>query len=63
VKQILVRNEQTAVAMADEFARATGEEAVAFVIPGPGAANVGAMEEALNRCLVHRLGTPWRTTS
>lgn len=48
IKHFLVRNEQAATAMADGYARATGEEGVALVVPGPGAANGAAgMEEAM----------------
>jgi len=48
LRHFVVRNEQAATAMADGFARATGKEGVALVVPGPGAANgAGAMEEAM----------------
>ena len=48
VEHFLVRNEQAATAMADGFARVTGGEGVALVVPGPGAAyGAGGMEEAM----------------
>jgi len=39
IAHYLVRHEQGATMLANGFARATGEVAAAFVVPGPGAAN------------------------
>ena len=39
IAHFLIRNEQAATLMANGFARATGEVAVALTVPGPGATN------------------------
>lgn len=42
IRLITVRHEQTAVYMADGYARTTGRPGVALVVPGPGVYNAGA---------------------
>lgn len=52
IRLVLVRHEQTAVYMADGYARTTGKPGVAMVVPGPGALNATAA-----------LGTAFATSS
>ena len=42
MRLITVRHEQTAVYMADGYARSTGKVGVGLVVPGPGVYNAGA---------------------
>ena len=42
IRWITVRHEQTAVFMALGYARTTGKEGIALVVPGPGALNATA---------------------
>ena len=52
IAHYLVRHEQGATMMANGFARATGEVAAAFTVPGPGATNAATgILDALTDCL------------
>ena len=52
IAHYLVRHEQGATMMANGFARATGEVAAAFTVPGPGAANAATgILDALTDCI------------
>ncbi|HEY2252198.1 MAG TPA: thiamine pyrophosphate-binding protein [Planctomycetaceae bacterium] len=52
ISHYLVRHEQGATMMANGFARATGEVAAAFTVPGPGATNAATgILDALTDCL------------
>ncbi len=52
IAHYLVRHEQGATMMANGFARATGEVAAAFTVPGPGAANAATgIFDALTDCI------------
>src|ERR1700737_601351 len=48
----LVRHEQGATMLANGFARASGEVAAAFTVPGPGASNASTgVLDALTHCI------------
>lgn len=52
ISHYLVRHEQGATMMANGFARATGEVAAAFTVPGPGATNAATgILDALTDCI------------
>ena len=52
ISHYLVRHEQGATMMANGFARATGEVAAAFTVPGPGATNAATgILDALTDCV------------
>src|SRR6476661_7632829 len=52
IAHYLIRHEQGATMLANGFARATGEVAAAFTVPGPGAANAATgILDALTDCV------------